>query len=71
MLRNRGVVGIGLGSLLSDTGHGMATAALPGILRSLSAPAATLITAFDPDGDSVEIAQGRRGQGGAIWNKEK
>ncbi len=27
-------------------------------------------TAFDPDGYSVEIAQGRRGQDGAIWNKD-
>ena len=42
VLRNRGVVGIGLGSLLSDTGHEMATAALPGFLRSISAPAAAL-----------------------------
>ncbi|MGH9138007.1 MAG: MFS transporter, partial [Acidimicrobiales bacterium] len=42
VLRNRGVVGIGLGSLLSDTGHEMATAALPGFLRSLGAPAAAL-----------------------------
>jgi hypothetical protein len=30
VLRNRSVLGIGLGSLLSDTGHEMATAALPG-----------------------------------------
>ena len=42
VLRNPGVVGIGLGSLLSDTGHEMATAALPGFLRSISAPAAAL-----------------------------
>ena len=42
VLRNRGVLGIGLGSLLSDTGHEMATAALPGFLRSLGAPAAAL-----------------------------
>jgi MFS family permease len=42
VLRNPGVVGIGLGSLLSDTGHEMATAALPGFLRSLGAPAAAL-----------------------------
>jgi MFS family permease len=42
VLRNRGVVGIGLASLLSDTGHEMATAALPGFLRSLGAPAAAL-----------------------------
>src|SRR5256885_207447 len=42
VLRNRGVLGIGLGSLLSDAGHEMATAALPGFLRSLGAPAAAL-----------------------------
>jgi MFS family permease len=42
VLRNPGVLGIGLGSLLSDTGHEMATAALPGFLRSLGAPAAAL-----------------------------
>jgi MFS family permease len=42
ILRNPGVVGIGLASLLSDTGHEMATAALPGFLRSLGAPAAAL-----------------------------
>lgn len=42
VLRNRGVIGIGLGSLLSDAGHEMATAALPGFLRSLGAPAAAL-----------------------------
>ena len=28
-----------------------------------------VMTGFDPDGYSVEIAQGRRGQDGAIWNK--
>lgn len=27
------------------------------------------MTGFDPDGYSVEIAQGRRGQDGEIWNK--
>lgn len=42
VLRNPGVVGIGLASLLSDTGHEMATAVLPGFLRSLGAPAAAL-----------------------------
>jgi MFS family permease len=42
VLRNRSVVGIGLGSLLSDTGHEMATAALPGYLRSIGASAAAL-----------------------------
>jgi len=42
VLRNRGVLGIGLGSLLSDTGHEMATAALPGFLRGIGAPAAAL-----------------------------
>ncbi|MDQ6615787.1 MAG: MFS transporter [Actinomycetota bacterium] len=42
MLANPCVVGIGLGSLLSDTGHEMATAALPGFLRGLGAPAAAL-----------------------------
>lgn len=42
VLRNPGVLGIGLGSMLSDTGHEMATAALPGFLRSLGAPAAAL-----------------------------
>jgi MFS family permease len=40
--RNPTVLGIGLASLLSDTGHEMATAALPGFLRSLGAPAAAL-----------------------------
>src|SRR6478672_4216435 len=44
VLRNPGVVGIGLASLLSDTGHEMATAALPGFLHSLGAPAAALGT---------------------------
>jgi catechol 2,3-dioxygenase-like lactoylglutathione lyase family enzyme len=29
-----------------------------------------VMTGFDPDGYSVEIAQGRRGQDGAIWNKD-
>ena len=28
-----------------------------------------VMTAFDPDGYSVEIAQGRRGQDGEIWTK--
>lgn len=42
VLRNRGVVGIGAASFLSDAGHEMATAALPGFLRSLGAPAAAL-----------------------------
>jgi catechol 2,3-dioxygenase-like lactoylglutathione lyase family enzyme len=30
-----------------------------------------VMTAFDPDGYSVEIAQGRRGQDGGIWTKDK
>jgi MFS family permease len=42
VLRNRGVLGIGIGSLLSDAGHEMATAALPGFLRSIGAPAVAL-----------------------------
>jgi hypothetical protein len=42
VLRNCGVVGIGPGSLLSDTGNEMATAARSGFLRSLGAPAAAL-----------------------------
>ncbi len=42
MVRNRTVVGISLASLLSDAGHEMATAALPGFLRSIGAPAAAL-----------------------------
>jgi MFS family permease len=42
VLRNPNVLGIGLGSLLSDAGHEMATAALPGFLRSIGAPAAAL-----------------------------
>lgn len=42
VLRYPGVVGIGLGSLLFDAGHEMATAALPGFLRSIGAPAAAL-----------------------------
>ena len=42
VVRNPGVVGIGLASLLSDAGHEMATAALPGFLRSIGAPAAAL-----------------------------
>lgn len=40
--RNPTVLGISLASLLSDTGHEMATAALPGFLRSIGAPAAAL-----------------------------
>jgi catechol 2,3-dioxygenase-like lactoylglutathione lyase family enzyme len=27
-----------------------------------------VMTAFDPDGYAIEIAQGRRGQDGALWN---
>ncbi len=42
VFRNPGVVGIGVASLLSDTGHEMATAALPGFLRTIGAPAAAL-----------------------------
>src|SRR5207245_879211 len=42
VLRNPSVLGIALGSLLSDVGHEMATAALPGFLRSIGAPAAAL-----------------------------
>jgi MFS family permease len=42
VLRNRSVLGIGLGSLLSDTGHEMATAALPGFLSSIGVQAAAL-----------------------------
>lgn len=42
VLRNGTVLGLGLGSLLSDAGHEMATAALPGFLRSIGAPAAAL-----------------------------
>lgn len=30
-----------------------------------------VMTGFDPDGYSVEIAQGRRGRDGAIWSKDK
>lgn len=40
--RNPSVLGIGLASFLSDTGHEMATAVLPGFVRSLGAPAAAL-----------------------------
>ena len=29
-----------------------------------------VVTAFDPDGYAVEIAQGRRGQDGAMWTKD-
>ena len=36
------MLGIGLGSLLSDTGHEMATAALPGFLSTIGAQAAAL-----------------------------
>ena len=42
VLRNRSVLGIALGSLLSDAGHEMATAALPGFLRSIGSSAAAL-----------------------------
>ena len=42
VMRNGTVLGIGLASLLSDTGHEMATAALPGFLRTIGAPAAAL-----------------------------
>jgi MFS family permease len=42
VVRNPTVLGISLASLLSDTGHEMATAALPGFLRSIGAPAAAL-----------------------------
>lgn len=40
--RNPSVLGIGLASFCSDAGHEMATAVLPGFLRSLGAPAAAL-----------------------------
>lgn len=40
--RNRNVVGIGLASLLSDSGHEAASAVLPGFFRSIGAPAAAL-----------------------------
>jgi MFS family permease len=42
VFRNRTVLGTGLASFFSDSGHEMATAALPGFLRSLGAPAAAL-----------------------------
>lgn len=42
VLRNGTVVGIGLASFLSDAGHEMATAAMPGFLRTIGAPAAAL-----------------------------
>jgi hypothetical protein len=42
VLPNRSVVGIGAASLLSGTGHEMTTAALPGFLGTLGAPAAAL-----------------------------
>ncbi|MBJ7593387.1 MAG: VOC family protein [Candidatus Dormibacteraeota bacterium] len=29
-----------------------------------------VMTGFDPDGYSVEIAQGRRGESGDVWTKE-
>lgn len=41
-LRNPTVLGVGLASLLSDTGHEMATAVLPGFLSSIGASAAAL-----------------------------
>jgi MFS family permease len=40
--RNPTVLGVGLASFFSDVGHEMATAALPGFLSSLGAPAAAL-----------------------------
>jgi MFS family permease len=39
---NRNVVGMGITSLLSDWGHEMATAVLPGFLAAIGAPAAAL-----------------------------
>jgi MFS family permease len=39
---NRNVIGMGLASLLSDAGHEMATAVLPGFLQTLAAPAYAL-----------------------------
>jgi len=42
VLRNPTVVGTALASLFADSGHEMATAALPGFLTSLGAPAAAL-----------------------------
>jgi MFS family permease len=44
VLRNPTVVGTALASLFSDSGHEMATAFLPGFLRSLGSPAAALGT---------------------------
>jgi MFS family permease len=42
VFRNPSVVGIGIASFFSDSGHEMATAVLPGFLHSLGAPAAAL-----------------------------
>jgi MFS family permease len=42
VFRNPSVVGIGVASFFSDSGHEMATAVLPGFLHSLGAPAAAL-----------------------------
>ena len=42
LLRNKTVLGVSLASFFSDSGHEMATAALPGFLRTLGAPAAAL-----------------------------
>jgi MFS family permease len=42
VIRNAAVLGIASASLLSDAGHEMATAVLPGFLRSLGAPALAL-----------------------------
>lgn len=42
VVANRTVLGIASASLLSDAGHEMATAVLPGFLRSLGAPAIAL-----------------------------
>ena len=44
VLRNPTVVGTAPASLFSDSGHEMATAFLPGFLRSLGAPAVALGT---------------------------
>jgi hypothetical protein len=52
-VRNPTVLGIGFASHLSDTGHEMAIAAMPGFLTSLGAPAA----AFGGDrGDRRRVA---------------
>ena len=56
---NRNVIGMGVASLLSDAGHEMATAVLPGFLAVLGVSAAMLGTIEGDSGFGFELRQAR------------